>query len=72
MCRCYVKEKYEVSLRIIKTEFNERKSFFLEGKQNITNILFLLKLSVNISTIAMNTPTEFFQNISVKIGCKNG
>ena len=28
MCRCYVKEKYEVSLRIIKTEFNERKSFF--------------------------------------------
>ena len=58
-----MKEKYEVSLRIIKTEFNERKSFFLEGKQNITNILFLLKLSVNISTIAMNIPTELFQNI---------
>ena len=58
-----MKEKYEVSLRIIKTEFNETKSFFLEGKQNITNILFLLKLSVNISTIAMNIPTELFQNI---------
>ena len=72
MCRCYVKEKYEVSLRIIKTEFNETKSFFLEGKQNITNILFLLKLSVNISTIVMNIPTELFQNIQVKIECKNG
>jgi len=72
MCRCYVEEKYEVSLRIIKTEFNERKSFFLEGKQNITNILFLLKLSININTIAINIPTELFQNISVKIEGKNG
>jgi len=67
-----VEEKYEVSLRIIKTEFNERKSFFLEGKQNITNILFLLKLSININTIAINIPTELFQNISVKIEGKNG
>lgn len=64
-----MKEKYEVSL---KTEFNERKSFFLEGKQNITNILFPLKLSININTIATNIPTELFQNISVKIECKNG
>lgn len=69
MCRCYVKEKYEVSL---KTEFSERKSFSLEGKQNITNILFLLKLSININTIATNIPTELFQNISVKIEFKNG
>lgn len=67
-----MEEKYEVSLRIIKTEFNERKSFFLEGKQNITNILFLLKLSININTIAINIPTELFQNISVKIEGKNG
>ena len=67
-----MEEKYEVSLRIIKTEFNERKSFFLEGKQNITNILFLLKLSININTIAINIPTELFQNISVKTEGKNG
>lgn len=67
-----MEEKYEVSLRIIKTEFNERKSFFLEGKQNITNILFLLKLSININTIAINITTELFQNISVKIEGKNG
>lgn len=67
-----MKEKYEVSLKIIKTEFNERKSFFLEGKQNIKNILFLLKLSINISTIVINIPTGLFQNISAKIECKNG
>lgn len=69
MCRCYVKEKYEVSL---KTEFNERKSFFPRRQAEYNKHFISSKIKYNISTIATNIPTELFQNISVKIECKNG